>query len=150
MKRNDIVIGVVILAILAGVIYFVRRPKQKVEETTPTVTTEEKLENSFNLQIPDDLDKAELKDTSGGDASGIATRDFENGIFTASVLADLPDLDGGSYKVTLSNGTNEVTLGTMRIAKGGYLLEYTSGTDYSAYNLVKVLSGSQTVLEGSF
>lgn len=145
MKRNDIVIGIVILAILAGVIYFVRRPKQKVEELPQIPTTQEKIEEAFHTQIPDDVDKAELTDVTGGSASGIATRKVENGQFIFSVLADLPD---GTYTVLL--GEDEMNLGTMRIAKGGYILEFSSSTDYSNQNSVVVRSGTTTILQGSF
>ncbi|OGM69659.1 hypothetical protein A2975_00930 [Candidatus Woesebacteria bacterium RIFCSPLOWO2_01_FULL_44_14] len=149
MKRNDIVIGIIILAVLAGVIYFVRRPKQKVEEL-PGPTTEEKIENSFNLEIPEDVDKAELKDMSGGNASGIVTRKFESGRFTLTVLADLPDLTSGVYSVKISNDKGAASVGQMRIAKGGYLLDYSSGVNYSSYNKVTISVGDKVVLEGSF
>lgn len=157
MKRNDIVIGIVILALLAGAIYFFRKPQQTVEDLN-LPSTEEKIEESFRLEIPDDLPKAELKDVSGGNGSAIATRDFSNNLFTHMVLADLPDApEGSSYQAWLVKGETYMPTGLLRYAKGGYLLEFTSATDYSDYDKVmvtleKVIDSTPetTVLEGSF
>jgi len=157
MKRNDIVIGLIILALLAGAIYFFRRPKQEVGDI-PQVSIEDRLEESFNMEIPDDLEKAELIDVSGGTGSGIATRSFENGRFSHMILADLPDPTGGEfYQGWLVQGDTQVPTGKMRIAKGGYLLELNTTTDYSDYDQVMVTlekiadsTPETTVLEGSF
>lgn len=156
MNRRDIVIGLIILALLGGVIYWLRRPRESLEIPAPSV--EEEIEETFKLTIPEDVEKATLEDVTGGQASGIATRKFENAIFTHMVLADLPDPEAGTfYEGWLVMGDNVISTGKMRVAKGGYLLEFESTTDYSDYNKVVVTqervfdnTPEEHVLEGSF
>lgn len=164
MNRRDIVIGLIVLLVVIGLIYWTRRPKTPSITTTPTPSTESKLEDAFKLTIPEDVDKAELKDVSGGTGSGIATRKFESGRFEHMVLADLPDPATGTfYEGWLVRGKEGgadfafISTGRMRIAKGGYLLEFNSSKDYSDYKGVIVTSEKvddkkpeKHILEGSF
>ena len=157
MKRRDIVIGLLVLVVLAGVVYWARRPKEVLRvETEPSV--EQKIEDSFKLQIPDDVDKSELSDVSGGNSSGISTRKYENGKFTHSVLADIPDPESGEfYQGWLVKGDDIVSTGRLTITKGGYLLEFESVTDYSDHKGIWVTLEEKSdttpekhILEGSF
>jgi len=157
MKRRDIVIGLIVLAVLAGIIYLTRRQEQQPElQTTPSI--EERLEESFNLEIPEDVEKAELSDVTGGSSTGIATRKYEEGKFTHAVLADLPEpAEGKFYEGWLVKGEEVVSTGRLRVAKGGYLLEFESSTDYSDYKTVVVseeevadATPEKHILEGSF
>ena len=157
MKRRDIVIGFLVLVVLAGVVYWVRKPKVVPQvESQPSV--EQKIEDSFKLQIPEDVDKSELSDVSGGSSSGIATRKFENGKFSHSVLADLPDPESGKfYQGWLVKGDDMVSTGRLNVAKGGYLLEFESVTDYSDHKGILVTLEEKSdntpekhILEGSF
>lgn len=163
MNKRDIVIGFIILAVVAGIIYFVRRPKV-TPIVTPTPSVEEQIESKFKTVIPEDTERAELRDTTGGTSSGIAARKFENEKFTLTVLADLPDPTSSEfYEVWLVRGkTGEtnyaiIALGSMQIAKGGYLLDYNINKDYSDYQQVVVSQETKltnfpqkTILEGSF
>ena len=165
MKRRDIVIGILILVIVAGVIYWRQRTSPSEEMRVPeTLSLEDTLEEKFKIEIPEDVDKAELKDVSGGSASAIAIRKFENNKFTHSILADLPDPEAGSfYEGWLVRGEegsdnfSSFSSGRMRLAKGGWMLEFESSTDYSDYNKVVVTSEKvadktpeKHILEGSF
>lgn len=163
MKRKDIVIGLLILAVLAGIIFWFRKPKEefKVPEI-PSV--EEKMEEFFNVEIPEDVEKAQLKDVMGGDALGIATRRYENGAFVHVVLADLPDLEEGffyeGWLVKGKEGDDDfdyISTGKMRLAKGGYLIEFESSTDYLNYQEVVITlektednNPEKHVLKGAF
>ena len=159
MEKRDIVIGIIILAALAGFIYF-RGKKETPEElqVPQTLSIEDRLEQAFDFEIPEDVDKAELEDATGGDASGIATRKFENGQFTHTVLADLPDPETGAfYEGWLVKDESVISTGRLRIAKGGYLLEFQSSTDYLEHSdvvitLEKVADSNpeEHILEGSF
>lgn len=132
MRARDIVIGLIILAIVAGAIVWFRRPK--TPEPTPTPSVEEKLEETFRFQIPEDVERAELRDVSGGEGIGIATRDM--------VLADLPEPAAtDAYQVWMDGKF----LGTMRVAKGGYLFE-----EKMTGKKIEVKLGDKTILEGSF
>ena len=98
MNRRDIVIALVILAVVAGVVYL-RGKDASEEEIQPvqTLSVEDKIEEAFNLEIPEDVERAELSDVVGGTSSGIATRKLENGGFKHSVLADLPDPSSSEF-----------------------------------------------------
>ncbi len=159
MERRDIVIGFIILAALAGFIYFRSRREAPEELQVPqTLSVEDQLEQAFGFDIPEDVDKAELKDVTGGNATGIATRKVDAGKFAHTVLADLPDPESGTfYEGWLVKDDNVISTGRLRVAKGGYLLEFQSATDYSEYNnvvitLEKVADSvpEKHILEGSF
>lgn len=144
MKARDIIIGAIVLGLLVGGALWVRKTRldrQALKVTTPSV--EEKISDTFNgLIVPEGVEKAELKDISGSGGFGIATR--------TEVLADLPDLSAGSfYQAWLEKDDQKVLLGKMRIAKGGYMIEYDS-SKYPGYNKVVVSLGEKKILEGSF
>ena len=166
MNRRDIVIGLTVFALLGAFIYFRQRRIQDDEllKLPQTLSVEDKIEEAFMLDIPEDVDKAELKDVSEGNASGMATRKFEDGRFTHTVLADLPDPEEGSFYegwlVRGEEGEDDFSListGKMKVAKGGYLLEFDSGNDFSDYSKVVVtlekvadINPESHILEGDF
>lgn len=150
-NKKDILVGLVILVILAVGVYLWKfnKPQLKVPEKQSVQVVEENLENKFKFTIPDDVEKAELKDITGGDASGIATR--------TEILVDILDPEPGTfYQGWLEKDGQLVSLGNLRVAKGGWLLEY-SGAKYPGYNKVVVSQEKvfdtkieERVLEGSF
>ena len=94
------------------------------------------------MVIPTDAEKIELKDVSGGSGMGIATRN--------EILADLPTLPNGQfYQGWLEKDGKTVLLGTLELAKGGWILNYNSSV-YPGYNKVVVTVGEKHILEGSF
>jgi len=170
MSRN-IVIGLIALAIIVGIVFWYQKTKRSQElPQAPQPTFEQNFENKFNVQIPEDVEKAELSDVSGGNGSGLATRKYlpaqagENGRFTHSVLADLPDPSAGyfyeGWLVRGKEGDSDYALiltGKFQLAKGGYLLEFSSQKDYSDYKEVVVTletvndqKPEKHILEGSF
>lgn len=161
LNKKDIVIGLIVLGILGAVVFFVSRSNKAPEIgniATPTISPQKKIENSFNITIPDNVDKADLLDVSGGDQTGIATRDSSNGVFSLTVLADVSDPQAGQfYEAWISKDGQALPLGKLRMAKGGYLLDFSSATDYSSWNKVMVTlekvndtTPETHVLEGSF
>ncbi|HEX6977261.1 MAG TPA: hypothetical protein VF185_02805 [Patescibacteria group bacterium] len=168
MKGNtrDILIGVVILVIVLGGIYLIRRQKTTpapLPTPTPISSYEQNLKDQFNITVPDNVQKATLKDVSGGVGEGLATRNYQNSKFTFTALANLEDPVGGSYEVWLERGNPSdanydiIPVGVARIAKGGYLLDYETSKDLSDHNKVvisleKVLDTKieKRILEGSF
>ncbi|MBN1168295.1 hypothetical protein JXA63_00235 [Candidatus Woesebacteria bacterium] len=149
MNKRDIVVGLVLLAALAGAIFYFRSSTEEEELPVPeTLSTEDELEARFNIELPEDLERAELSDQTGGNSSAIATRSYENGSYELTLLADVPD---DSYTARLSNEDGDtVNLGSLRVAKGGYLLEYQSSRDLNSYDTVEVMSGGETILQGDF
>lgn len=164
MRRN-VVIGLIALVIIAGIVYWYRRSQQASElPQAPQPTFEETFEDRFNIQVPEDVDKAELRDVSGGDGSGLATRKYEAGKFTHAVLADLSDPAAGYfYEGWLVRGKEGdenfayISTGRLTLAKGGYMLEFESSRDYSEYSGVVVTlervddkKPEKHILEGNF
>ncbi len=157
MKRQYIVFAVVALLVLAASYFLFFKPDKtpKVDKKTLSGEVEKKVEEKFGLQIPDDLDKAEL---TGTDGIGVATRKYENGNFELNLLADLPDLGEGFYEAWINKSTEFVPLGKLVIGKGGWMLDYQLGRDLTDYKkvVVSVETGtlgktpSKVVLEGAF
>jgi hypothetical protein len=169
MKRRDIVIGVIVLAAAVGVYFYGQKLKKDNQPKVPQTlssqdNTEQNIENKFNLQIPDDLEKAILKDRAGGNSQAIATRKWSDGQFSFDILADLPEPESGFlYQGFLirgnegEDGYSVISVGQFTIAKGGWLIHYESSNNYSDYTKV-VVSLQQAlserpekpVLQGSF
>lgn len=153
-RKRDIVVGFVILLVLAAVFYFFksRNKQMTVPEASsePTITqVEQNFKDKYNLTVPDNIEKTNLKDVSGGNGMGIATR--------TEILADLPDPESGYfYQAWLENGDKLVSLGKMSMEKGGWIISYT-GSNYPGYNKVLVslervfdYTVEKRILEGSF
>jgi hypothetical protein len=154
-RGREITIGAIILVVLAGGFLFFKS-RQKLltvpqASNQPSIQTiEQSIKDKFNLTVPDNVEKTALKDISGGDGNGIATR--------TEILVDLADPEPGTfYQAWLGNASGKlVSLGKLVMAKGGWLLEYDS-SNYSGYNKVvvsqeKVFDNNieEHVLEGSF
>ncbi len=164
MNRKDIIIGIIILTIIAGGIYFWKRPPKTPLEIEKPSSVETTIEDKFKIELPDNAEKIQLKDVSGGTSSAMATRKFDNGSFNQVILADLPEPSQGEfYQAWLEKGNKGeagydlVSIGKLTIAKGGYLLEFNSNKDHSEYKKVMVSlekkfdsSVEKIVLEGTF
>lgn len=164
MNKRDIVIGSVVILALAGILYFRQSQKEEDVVVPETLSVEDQIEEKFKYDIPDNVEKAELKDVSGGDSSAIATKDYSENKFSSTFLADLPDLEAGYfYQGWISKGEEGkenyqmLSLGKLIIAKGGWMLDYSSSKDYSDFEKViitkeKVFDSTPetTILEGSF
>ena len=164
MERRDIVIGLVILLILAGIVYWVARPKQTpIEDIEPSPSVEEQMEDQFKTEVPEDADKVELEDTSGGDSRGIAFRRVVGGALVLSFLADLAEPEPETFYQAWAVKEGEdgeletISLGKLTMAKGGYVLDYQTEKDLEGYDTV-IISREKTfdnemeekVLESSF
>ncbi len=149
VNKKDAFVGLAILVVLAGVLYLVTKPKVKPLTISDTNKAEEIIENKFKLTIPDDIERTDLADVGGVGGTGIATR--------GEILADLPDPEGKEfYQAWLQKGEQLVSLGKLRVAKGGWMIEYNSA-NYPGFDQVIVSretvfdSKLETkVLEGSF
>jgi hypothetical protein len=165
MNKRDIVIGLVILAALAGIIFWRQRGRKNEEFKVPeTLSVEDRIEEQFDIQIPEDAERAELKDVSGGNASAIATRKLENGRFEHNVLADLPEPPTGQFYegwlVRGREGSEDLSVlstGRMEMAKGGWMISFKSSNDLTDHNSVVItveekadLTPEKHILEGSF
>ncbi len=168
-NRRDILIGAAILVIIILAIYLIRRPAIFNTVTVSPVPSaisefEQKLEDQFNIKVPDNVEKIELKDVTGGISQGIATRIYENNVFEHTVIADLTDPDSGYfYQGWLMRGnpgdTNfgYVSTGKLESEKGGYMVNIRVNKDLRDYKKVVVTlervadnTPEKHILEGSF
>ncbi|MFC1625898.1 anti-sigma factor [Patescibacteria group bacterium] len=147
MNRKDIITGLIVVIILAVVIFLFKRGKDnlQVPQETNVPSVEENIQSAFNIEIPEGVEKMELKDISGGDASGIATKD--------TVLADLPEPGSGYfYQVWVEKDGELTSLGKMWMVKGGYLFNGKIDEQKVVVSKEKVLDATPEtkILEGSF
>lgn len=153
MKARDIIIGLAVLVILITGALLIRRARNSKNLTAvPTSNIAQNVESKFpGLVVPENADRANLGDVSGGQGMGEAIRTFENGKFSLTIIADLPEPKAGEfYRGFLVSGDKQILLGTLSTAKGGFLLDFTSTQDLTSYNKVVVTLGQARVLEGSF
>lgn len=146
MRTKDVVVGFILLVILVAGFLIIKNLKSKKQANlpSPTPSIEQRIKETFGaVTFSDDTDKIELKDVKGGAFFGVATK--------TEVLANLPELSVGKYyQAVLENDQGKfVVLGRLRIAKGGYLLEYDL-SKYPNFNKLKILLDDKTLLEGSF
>lgn len=153
-----ILIVLVVVAVLAVIIAFTGNRDQPEELTIPqTLSIEDEIEKAFNVEIPDDVEKAELEDKTGEDSSGIATRKVVGALATITLLLDLAEPKADQeYQAVLIKGEEgaegyaQYQAGTLRLAKGGYILELETTDDLSGFDKIVVTLNGETVLEGSF
>lgn len=165
MKLRDIVIAVIILGVVGFILYNISTTDNTPEldvDSTPTAS-EQEFEQRFGREIPDDIERVELRTPAQegeeqGQVSAIATRDLRDGTFMATILADLEDpASGASYYAWVNRDDEYVLLGRLQPAKGGWLIDYESRTDYSEYDHIVISEQSapgaepeDVVLEGTF
>ena len=132
----------------------------KLAKLTAGPTTEQKIQDKFGgITIPQDVDKADLKDISGESGLGMVTRKYSDGKFEITILADIPAPSAGYFYQgwILKDDSAFLSLGKLGIAKGGFILDFTSAKDYSDYKKVVVTlektldqSPEKSILEGSY
>ncbi|MFC1649646.1 hypothetical protein ACFL2C_02985 [Patescibacteria group bacterium] len=164
MKRHDVVVTVIVVVCVSALIYYffyyeVPGEQLTLDETGPqALSVEDSIEESFQLEIPEDVEKVELQGTQNSKA--IATRDIRDGVTELTILADLPDGEYHAALVLGSEGDDNfeiLPLGNLGLAKGGYLIDHQSDSDLSEYNRIIVSSNPITsdipedlVFDGSF
>lgn len=166
-KQQWISIAAVVL-IIAGLGYFLFRQGQQPEEDSSALeeqVAEERAEevlSEMNIELPENVERATLRDVAGVGAAGVATRDEvvegEDENREYSLLVSLPDLaENEFYEGYLVGEGDPVFLGKLRQAKGGWMLDYTLEKEIEGEPVVKVTRETvddqqpeETVLEGNF
>ncbi|MBI3397533.1 hypothetical protein HY045_03595 [Candidatus Woesebacteria bacterium] len=164
--KNKILVALFI-AVLVLLVYVVRRSlntQQLKLNPTPTPSVEQKIEQKFNVAIPDNLEKAILRDVGGEEFGGIATRKYSKGKFNLTILASLPDPKALTfYEAWISKGKEGdkgylvIPVGKLRVAKGGWLVDFNSTKNYTDLTAVLISleekvgnTPEKRILEGSF
>ncbi len=151
-NRKDVLIGfAIIIVFIAGSLFYkkYKTPKPLQDSVPVSVTYRTDFEDSFNLEIPDNVNTLKLNDISGGDARGMATE--------KEILVDANDPDAGYYyEGWLQNGEKLVSIGKLIKTKGGWILEYDKNV-YDEFNKILVSlervydnNIEKKILEGSF
>jgi hypothetical protein len=144
MKGRDVLIAFIVLVVIIAAVLIAGKKKVNILSTpTATPTILQQIQSKFSgLTIPQGEPSIDLKNVSGGQAMGIATR--------SEILADLPVPPAGQYyQGWLGNGQKLVLIGTLRNAKGGWILDYNS-SKFPGYNQIVVTLAGKHILEGSF
>lgn len=152
-NRKDIVTGLIVILLIVGGVYlfkYLKKPRVTVSTPSPVSYEFQKdFEDSFRLDIPDDVNSVELKDVAGGDSRGIATDN--------EVLVDAEDPETGYYyEAWLEKESGLVSLGKLRVAKGGWLIEYDRSKYPTSTKVIISLEKKndnkieKKILEGSF
>lgn len=153
MGRKRLFAGLFVILVIFGIVYGIKRAKDSRVQplTISTPIAVQNLQDRFNIVVPDDVEKISLDVMFGFEGVGIATRKYADGTFSHIVIADLPEPASGNYQAWLiKDDRTKISTGALKFAKGGYLMEFTSNTDYSDYKKVEVRLGTATVLSGSF
>ncbi len=145
---------VVLLLGLVGFLFLSKSrdntPKITDEAATQTVEVENKIEEIFGRNIPDDVEKLSLTDLTNESLLAIATRKEESGSVEFSVLADLPE-NQESYEVWAGASSQTAQkIGSLISAKAGYIFEENSLGALSDFEYVAIMRSGQKMLEGSF
>ncbi len=161
-------IGLAVVLVIVGGFLFLknRQPGKKLDDKAVTgegVEIEERASEfakQMGITIPSDVQKTELKDVAGGTGTGLSTRKFTGGTFAHSVLAGLADPEEGTwYEAWLVRNEpfDLVYTGKLRMAKGGWVLDYTGSQDLTDHGKVIVTrervddrKPETNVLEGNF
>lgn len=167
-KQNWLTIAAVVLVIAGLGVFLYRQSRQQPEEIeTPSddqvaeQRADEFLE-TLNVDLPEDADRVNLRDVTGGQAAGVATRrEAETGTTTQSLLVALPEPEAGVfYEAYLQSEVEEaepIYLGKLRSVKGGWMLDYQLTGDETGYTQVQVTRETtddrqpeEVILEGEF
>lgn len=165
MEVRNVIIGIVVLILIVlGIVWVRNRTIEQRLTSLPSPTpASEILKSKFNLSLPENGQKIDLK-VVDGEGLGAASRSFENNTFSQSVLADLPEPRAGEYyEVWVVKGKegdsdySQVSLGRLVSEKGGYILDYQSSKDYSDHKKLVVTKEMKNdgnmetvVLEGGY
>lgn len=166
-KQNWLAIAAVVL-VVAGLGVFLYRQSQQQSPEAEAVSEEEEatqraddLLESMDVTIPEDAERVNLRDVSGGEGAGVATRrEEESGEVTQSLLVALPEPESGSfYEAYLTSESNEepLYLGKLRSVKGGWMLDYSLSESDAGYTTIQVTheqtddrQPEEVIMEGAF
>jgi hypothetical protein len=131
MKDKQQWLSIAAVVILVGALgYFLFRKNRQVE--APVVENADKtasdsaaLLDRMKITLPDNANKANLKDVAGGAGVGLASKQDTGSNTKVSVIAGLPaPQKGKSYQAYIGDENGKkILIGQLTEAKGGWLLE---------------------------
>jgi protein involved in sex pheromone biosynthesis len=162
MKKNLAILGVFLslVMILTGCL-----PKKEEKKEVPAEAEvggleeiQKEVEEKTGFKIPENVTRANLSDVTGGTSRGLATKVLEDGQFKHTILADLTEPALGKfYEGWLVKDEDYIPTGRLGVQKGGWVLGFSSATNYMDYDKVVVTEEEKDdkkpekhILEGSF
>jgi len=167
-KQNWLTIAAIVLVVAGLGIFLYRQSRQQTDDDLVVTSDDQVAEDranqlidDLNYEIPEDAQRVNLKDVSGGDAAGVATRKEEGNAVTQSVLVSLPEPEAGQFYEAYLMGASEeaepMYLGKLRSVKGGWMLDYELSQESLELSTIKITRETlddrkpeETVLEGTF
>ena len=142
MKQNPMVLLPIVLVVILGAYLGIRwwnsrvetLPKQMISENAAVDEQGQTLLKNFKMT---EQNTVQLKPVNQGDQSYGVVRWSDNKE-SLTVVASLPVLTKGSYEAWMSDGQKTTKLGTLRVEKGGYLLDYKGTSTLSSTFTVTV------------
>lgn len=150
-NRKDVITGFLIIFVLIASYFIykkVKTPKVLPTSTPVSVEYRQDFEDSFRIDLPEDENIIELKDVSGGDSRGVATK--------SEILVDANDPENGYFYQGWADIDGKLTsLGILTTAKGGWLLDFNSSLEGASRIIVSLETKlddalEKKILEGSF
>lgn len=148
MKREQWIGLVVVLVLVGGLLWWRAAKRAERPEVFPAegegVEIEDRasqLAKRLGVVLPETGERTSLKDVTGGLGEGIATQSFEKNQFEQTILAMLPEPPVGSWYegwLVRDEPFSSIYTGKLRLAKGGYLLEFSSSQDLRDHRKVVV------------
>src|SRR5688572_19287136 len=134
-RRSRVVGAIIVILLLValgwGIYRFMagrgQNRNQNGGNPTPTATVtpredEEIIEREMGIDIPDEGQRSTLRDVIGGNRLAIARRIENDGSTELVVNANLEEPSAGRfYEAWLVRGDEQISLGELRLTKGGYL-----------------------------
>lgn len=166
MKKEQWV-GLAVIVVLVGGLWWWRAKRVEKAEVLPAegqgVEIEDRaseLAKRLGVVLPDNVETAELKDVTGSVGRGLATRSYADGKFEHTVLAELSEPGIGEWYegwLVRDEPFSSIYTGKLRMAKGGFLLEFGDDMDWRDHAKVVVTLERKDdrqpethVLEGTF
>ncbi len=154
---NKRVITVAFVFIIIGVGYFLSRRNdntpQMILEPAPTPSVKNRIEEVFGSKATNN--KGEKLELALGNQMALITRSEDKS--NISILADFESSSGQDYYVWLEKDSSYLSLGPLKVAKGGFIGEFNLDPIWQDFNHVIISreSGqkkepSNKFLEGSF
>lgn len=168
-KQNWLTVAAVVI-VIGGLGLFLYRQSQQVTQEEPEVNQEQvqadqradQLVDELDLEIPENAQRLNLRDVTGGSGAGVVTRQTDDASeeVDQALLVALPDPEPDTFYEAYAVSAEDETLylGKLSSVKGGWRLDYQLNPEeaerYSIIRITQETSDDQVpetvILEGEF
>ncbi len=160
MQNKQWLLGAAVVVALLGLVFWrSRQARNDLAQTTvePTQALEQRV-NEFlqerNITLPEGAERVNLESKGAGNETGVVSVQKQETATELSVIAGLPEVSEGTYQAKLidtdagDQKALDITLGSLHLNKGGYLLDTSVSQDVADFEVIQVVKGDQVLLEG--